>query len=120
MRGNVAGRTQEIVNQASQPVGYLRLACSDQQERFGKAFQLIERGIRERAFPGASVAVTYRSELIAHRAFGHFTYDVTSPRVDASTIFDLASLTKPIATTSMAMLLFEQGLLELDAPVVQF
>ncbi len=108
------------MNQSSQSVGYLRLACSEQQERFGKAFQLIERAIRERAFPAATLAVTYRGELVAQRAFGHFTFDVNSPRVEASTIFDLASLTKVVAATTMAMLLVERGRLDLEAPVADF
>ena len=53
---------------------------------------------------------------MALRGFGQFTYDVGSKRVEAETIFDLASLTKAVATTTMAMLLYERGLLELDSP----
>lgn len=56
-------------------------------------------------------------QLRALRAFGTLTYDAHSPEVTAATIFDLASLTKPLATTSMAMILYERGMLELDAPV---
>lgn len=68
-------------------------------------------------FPASSVAVTRDGQLRALRAFGRFTYAENSPEVMPTTIFDLASLTKPVATTSMAMILYERGLLELDAPV---
>jgi CubicO group peptidase (beta-lactamase class C family) len=69
------------------------------------------------AFPGACVAVTHQRELIALQAFGRFTYDSQSPRIVPATVFDLASLSKVVATTSMAMQLSERGLLDLDGPV---
>ena len=49
--------------------------------------------------------------------FGRFTYEAEAPAVTADSVFDLASLTKVLATTTMAMLLFERGVLELEAPV---
>jgi CubicO group peptidase (beta-lactamase class C family) len=54
---------------------------------------------------------------VASAGFGRFTYDAGAPEVAAHTVFDLASLTKVLATTTMAMLLFERGVLELEAPV---
>lgn len=54
---------------------------------------------------------------MALAGFGRFTYDVGALAVGADTVFDLASLTKVVATTAMAMLLFERGVLELEAPV---
>ena len=54
----------------------------------------------------------------SHRKrFGHFTFDSSSPEVTISTIFDLASVTKVVATTTMAMILYERGVLDLEAPV---
>ena len=61
--------------------------------------------------------MTHRGTLVALAGFGHFTYDAGSPADTAETVFDLASLTKVVATTTMAMLLFERGVLELEAPV---
>ena len=74
--------------------------------------------VSQRAFPGASLAVTYRGAFVASQGFGRFTYDPASPEVHADTIFDLASVTKVVATTAMAMLLYERGLLDLDAPAI--
>jgi CubicO group peptidase (beta-lactamase class C family) len=98
---------------------------------FGSAFAILREAIAERAFPGASIAVTHRGHLVALKALGHFTHDAVAPsfsrslrgdgdfdfEVAPSTLFDLASLTKVVATTPMAMLLYQRGLLDLDAPV---
>jgi CubicO group peptidase (beta-lactamase class C family) len=76
--------------------------------------------------------VTYAGRLVALKSFGKFVYEEDlegAPPLSRSlrqggdfdvgvaTLFDLASLTKAIATTTMAMILYERGLLELDAPV---
>jgi serine-type D-Ala-D-Ala carboxypeptidase len=73
--------------------------------------------LAERAFPGAAVAITHNCELVALEAFGRFTYDSQSPQIVPTTIFDLASLSKVVATTSMAILLCERGLLDLEGPL---
>lgn len=56
-------------------------------------------------------------ELVALAAFGRFTFDERSQQVEPATVFDVASLTKPVATTAMAMLLYQRGLLKFDSPV---
>ncbi|MGP0097267.1 MAG: serine hydrolase domain-containing protein [Terriglobales bacterium] len=88
-----------------------------QDDRFSSAFAILENAIAARTFPGCSLAVTFCGELVAHKALGRFTYDPASPLVATSTLFDLASLTKVVATTAMAMILYERGLLDLEAPV---
>ena len=88
-----------------------------QDDRFRSAFDLLEKAIATRAFPACSLAVTFGGELVAHKALGRFTYDPASPKVTTASIFDLASLTKVVATTAMAMNLYERGLLDLEAPV---
>ena len=95
-----------------------RFAFTDQDRIFAAAFTVIEQAIGEKAFPGASVAVTQSGKLVAMKAFGRFTYDTTSPEIITETVFDLASVTKVVATTTMAMILYERGLLDLEMPVV--
>jgi CubicO group peptidase (beta-lactamase class C family) len=87
-----------------------------QKDRFRRAFSIVDEAIAARVFPGCSLAVTFGGELVAQQAFGRFTYDPSSPEVTTASIFDLASLTK-VATTAMAMVLYERGLLDLEAPV---
>ncbi|HLM79124.1 MAG TPA: serine hydrolase domain-containing protein [Terriglobales bacterium] len=90
---------------------------SAQDDQFPSAFSILEKGVAARAFPACSLAITFRGELVAHKALGHFTYDPASPEVTTATLFDLASLTKVVATTAMAMILYERGLLDLEAPL---
>ncbi len=86
-------------------------------DRFSDAFGIVRDAIATRAFPGAALAVTLQGELIACRGFGRFTYEPASAEISPNTIFDLASLTKVLATAPMAMLLYERGQLDLDVPV---
>ena len=88
-----------------------------QDDRFRDAFGILEKAIAARAFPACSLAVTFGGELVARKALGRFTYDAGSPEVTTANLFDLASLTKVVATTAVAMILYERGLLDLDAPV---
>ncbi|PYX35500.1 MAG: hypothetical protein DMG81_17925 [Acidobacteria bacterium] len=85
-------------------------AYDDQDLRFSLAFRILSDAIAAHAFPAASVAVTHAGQLLALRAFGQFTFDSESPRPTPDTLFDLASLTKVVATTPMAMILYERGL----------
>jgi CubicO group peptidase (beta-lactamase class C family) len=85
---------------------------------FFRAFTILQDAIASHAFPGASVAVTHKNSLMALKSFGRFTYEPDSPNVTDTTIFDLASVSKVVATTSMAMILYERGLLDLNSPVI--
>ncbi len=90
----------------------------EEQERvFARASAILGQAIVDRAFPGASVAVVVDGRLVALRGMGRFTYDAGSPEVTAETMFDLASVSKVVGTTAMAMLLYERGHLDLDVPV---
>jgi serine-type D-Ala-D-Ala carboxypeptidase len=92
-------------------------AFDHQDEIFSAAFSVLQEAIADRSFPAASIAVTRQNQLIALKAFGRFTYEPGSASPTTATLFDLASVTKVVATTTVAMLLYERGLLELDAPV---
>ena len=92
-------------------------AFENQDEIFSSAFSILHAATVDRAFPAASIAVTHGENLVALKSFGHFTYEADSPPVASATLFDLASVTKAVATTTMAMILYERGLLELEAPV---
>ena len=98
----------------------LALAFENQEVQFARAFTILRQAIADRAFPGASLAVTHQGSLVASQGFGRFTYDDDAPVVQPDTVFDLASLTKVVATTTIAMLLYERGQLSLDAPLSTF
>jgi CubicO group peptidase (beta-lactamase class C family) len=77
---------------------------------------LIREAIEEGVFPGACYAVSSKGTAEC-RCFGHFTYNPTSPPVTLDTMWDLASVSKVVGTTTAAMRLYEEGVLDLQAPV---
>ncbi|HEX7070974.1 MAG TPA: glycoside hydrolase family 3 N-terminal domain-containing protein [Rhodothermales bacterium] len=80
---------------------------------------LIRASIDDRAFPAAAVSIG-RAGVVPHlKGYGHFTY-TTEEAVDAHTLFDVASLTKVIATTTAVMKLYEEGRIDLKAPVARY
>ncbi|MBV9479938.1 MAG: beta-lactamase family protein [Acidobacteria bacterium] len=93
------------------------LTLERQDVTFGKAFEMLQAAIAAHAFPAASLAVTFQEQLAALKALGRFTYDDDAAAVSEDTIFDLASVSKVVATTSMAMILYERGDLDLEMPV---
>ena len=81
---------------------------------FAGASFLLRSGVTAGAYPGASIEVGRRETVIWRGAFGSLTYEEHAPAVDADTIFDLASLTKVIATATLTMRAIDEGLLTLD------
>ena len=81
---------------------------------------VINSGIQNQSFPGASLALGFHGKLIIERGYGKFTYDNKSPLVKRETIFDLASLTKVVSTTTLVMQAYENGKLSLDTPIHHF
>ncbi|MFN3385863.1 MAG: serine hydrolase domain-containing protein [Candidatus Thermochlorobacter sp.] len=87
---------------------------------FEKVRRVISDAIKDSAFPSAVVAVMQNDRLVFHEAFGHLTYDTLSARTDTNTIYDLASVTKVLATTLSVMRLYDDGQLSLTDPVAKF
>lgn len=86
--------------------------------RLAPAVALLDSAIAAGAAPGAVLAVSLRGERFVHGT-GRMALD--DPRTpDAATVYDMASLTKVVALTTLAMQATERGLLDLDAPVVQY
>jgi beta-N-acetylhexosaminidase len=88
-------------------------------DRLASVYTLLDRAVADGAFPGGVLAVG-RNNQLAIRAFGKFTRDAKAAPVEPDTIYDLASLTKPIATTTSMMILVQQKRLDLDAPLSRF
>jgi CubicO group peptidase (beta-lactamase class C family) len=79
--------------------------------------RLLERAIADSAFPAAELAVVRDGMLVYNKAFGTFTYDRASRPIDNTIMFDLASVSKVIGTTSAVMKLYDNGQLGLDDKV---
>ena len=87
---------------------------------FPTAKRVIQSGLDARAFPAASIEVGRLAGPLWQKSFGRLTYDDNAPPCGLGTIFDLASLTKVIATTAIAMRLVSDGRLDVDAPAGRF
>jgi CubicO group peptidase (beta-lactamase class C family) len=83
--------------------------------QWNPARAVLEKAVAEQAFPGAAYGVLHRGSIVALDAVGRFTYEPNSPAVKPDTVFDLASVTKIIATTAAAMVLVDRGKLDLAA-----
>jgi serine-type D-Ala-D-Ala carboxypeptidase len=83
--------------------------------------RVVERGIRAGGYPGAAVVVGRKGAAVWEKGFGRlgWTGDAGSV-VPERTIYDLASLTKVVGTTTAVMILFDEGKLRLDDRVVQY
>src|SRR3954467_1134011 len=88
-----------------------------QAGRVAKVYRVLQDAVDSRAFPGCAFGVLAEGQVVLADALGSFTYDQDSPVVAPETVFDVASLTKVVATTAVAMVLFQRGELQLDLPV---
>lgn len=83
-------------------------------ERYVRAADVLRDGVRGRTFPGAVAEVGSSRGVEWRSCVGHLTFDAGADSVSPSTVYDLASLTKPLATTSIALRLVSQQRLRLD------
>ena len=85
--------------------------------RFVAARGVLDQAITERAFPAAVIEVGTAGQILWRQAFGTLTFDIDAAPASDDTIFDLASLTKVIATTPIVIQQVERGVLALEDPV---
>lgn len=78
---------------------------------------LINDGIAKKYFPGAQLIIGTQEKIIFEKNFGKYTYDSDGQTVVSESMFDLASVTKVIATTSAIMQLYDNGRLNINDPV---
>jgi len=86
------------------------------------AYDVVEKAVQDRAFPGATLAVGLRGKVAIH-AFGKLSYDTKAPAVKPTTMYDIASLTKVVATTTLVAKVAEGDFavpLDLDAKVERY
>jgi CubicO group peptidase (beta-lactamase class C family) len=79
--------------------------------------RLLEAGVREGVYPGAVLLAAKGDQVCLFSRVGHRRLSPKPAPMQKETIFDLASLTKPLATTLAVMKLVEEGSISLDQPV---
>ncbi|MCU7496433.1 MAG: serine hydrolase [Ignavibacteria bacterium] len=95
-------------------------AESDSSFDFSKVDEVMNSGLSDSVFPGAVAYVGYKGKVIYKKAFGHYTYGPGVQPMETDAMFDLASVSKVIGTTTAAMLLYDEGKLILDKKVSDY
>lgn len=85
-----------------------------------KAFAVVERFVQQGKIPGATACVGSTAGALRPRAYGRLSVEPVGNPVTADTLFDCASLTKVVVTTTLALRLIEEGVVRLDDPVAHF
>ena len=81
-------------------------------ERLRAIDDIVEEGLRNDRMPGCVVAVGRRGKLVLLKAYGHKQVQPSRVEMTPDTVFDMASITKPVATATSIMLLIERGRLK--------
>jgi CubicO group peptidase (beta-lactamase class C family) len=83
------------------------------------AYRWLHGAVAERHFPGGALAVGHKNLLALH-PFGKFGYDAKATTTKPDTIYDAASLTKPVVTATLLAMLAESGEIDVDAPIARY
>jgi uncharacterized protein YbbC (DUF1343 family)/CubicO group peptidase (beta-lactamase class C family) len=90
------------------------------EERLEAITPLVEAAIQAGKIPGAVVLIGHDGQVVYRKAFGERSLVPTRETMTVDTIFDMASMTKVMATTTVVMQLVEQGKIVLSAPVSEY
>ncbi len=105
------------------PLGRLQFAppavAHLDSEVLAKISNVVEEGLREQAMPGTQLLAAKNGIICYYQNFGYKTYTNDAP-IEDNNLYDLASLTKVMATTQAIMFLTERGLLDLDRPIAHY
>ncbi|HUF30860.1 MAG TPA: serine hydrolase [Gemmatimonadaceae bacterium] len=82
--------------------------------------RVVRRGLTAGGYPGASVVVGRKGYSVWQKGFGFLDWSKTTSVSVTESVYDLASLTKVVGTTTAIMILFDEGLVVLDAPVQSY
>lgn len=113
-----------IASRGGAPRGFSQTVAAAEEvgmsaDRLARVDSIIVAAIADSAASGAAVAIGRRGRLVSLKGFGELQYGTRRP-VTPTSIFDLASVSKVVGTTTAAMMLVGDGLLDLDAPVVRY
>ena len=89
-------------------------------DRLAELDALVVDALTDGAAPGAVLAIARHGRFVRLRGYGKLDWSDSANPAEIRSIYDLASLTKVVATTTAAMLLVDEGRLDLDAPVVEY
>ena len=111
---------QAVVTRPPSACAAVNSASDLSEAQLAPLASVIEEAIRTGRCPGAVVLVGQQGRVVYRRAFGNRAVVPQQVRMTPDTIFDLASLTKVIATTTAVMQLVERGMISLEDPVADY
>ncbi len=97
-----------------------QLAWTQEFSKGGELDAAVEGAIREGQIPGAVVVVGHRGQVVYRKAYGHRALVPAREPMTVDTIFDCASLTKVVSTTTAILRLVEEGKIRLNDPVTRY
>ena len=98
----------------------IAFAQSAQDARFAPIDAAINKAIQDGQIPGAVVLIGHDGQVVYRKAYGERWLEPKREPMTLDTVFDMASLTKVLATTGSVMRLFEQGQIRLNDPVAKY
>lgn len=106
------------------PPHQLRVAFPEEagfsSDSLRKVDTLMQKAVVDSIFPGATLLIAKDGMIVHHKSYGQMGYSEFARPLPLDAIYDLASVTKVIATTTAAMLLVDRGRLDLDATVQSY
>ena len=112
---------------AARSYAWILLACftvcgslARAQDRFPAIGEIVNHAIADHKLPGAVVIVGHNGRVLYRHAFGMRSLEPVQEKMTPDTVFDMASLTKPLITATAVMQLYQQGKLGIDDPVVRY
>lgn len=99
---------------------FILLGLNSFANDFSKTEEIVSQSITKNYFPGAQLIVGDDNNIVYEKSFGNFTYDEFSPAVTDESVYDLASLTKVIATTSAIMKLYQENKIDINDKVTKY
>jgi len=112
-----------LMNLAAFILSLIFISCTckiDSTLSYSTVDQLMESALVDSVFPGAVLLFGIDDQVLYNKACGHFTYDKNSKKTSTNSIFDLASVSKVVGTTTAAMLLVDKKKLSLDDLVITY
>jgi CubicO group peptidase (beta-lactamase class C family) len=89
--------------------------------RLASIDRVVQRGITAGGYPGAAVVVGRKGAAVWQKGFGKLSWSASDAAVEAETsIYDVASLSKVVGTTTAVMVLYDEKKIDLDAPVLRY
>lgn len=110
-----------LAGSVSAVAGAGQIVTAEQKTRALHSIDAIaETGVREHNWPGAVVVIGHNGHVIFRHAYGERSLEPAQEPMTIHTIFDMASLTKCLATTTAVMQLVEQGRVQVNDPVSKY